>query len=101
VPINCLVPVEGTPMADQPPVDPIELVRTIATVRVFMPQAKIRLSAGRLTMSDETQALCFMAGANSIFTGEKLLTTNNPGMNRDQELLAKLGLTPQIAPASV
>ncbi len=101
VPINCLVPVEGTPMAEQPPVDPIELVRTIATVRVFMPEAKIRLSAGRLTMSDETQALCFMAGANSIFTGEKLLTTNNPGMNRDQELLAKLGLTPQAAITSV
>jgi biotin synthase len=101
VPINCLVPVEGTPMADQAPVDPFELVRTIATVRVFMPQAKIRLSAGRLTMSDETQALGFMAGANSIFTGEKLLTTNNPGMNRDQELLAKLGLTAQTIPVEV
>jgi biotin synthase len=97
VPINCLVPVEGTPMADQPPVDPFDLVRTIATVRVFMPQTRIRLSAGRLTMSDETQAWCFMAGANSIFTGEKLLTTDNPGINRDQELLAKLGLTVQAA----
>ncbi len=95
VPINCLVAVEGTPLADQPPVDPFELVRTIATVRVFLPETKVRLSAGRLTMSDETQALCFMAGANSIFTGEKLLTTNNPGMNRDQELLAKLGMTAQ------
>jgi biotin synthase len=95
VPVNCLVPVEGTPLADQPPVDSFELVRTIATVRVFLPTAKIRLSAGRLTMSDETQALCFMAGANSIFTGEKLLTTNNPGMNRDQALLQKLGLVAQ------
>ena len=95
VPINCLVAVEGTPLADQPPVDPFELVRTIATVRVFLPETKVRLSAGRLTMSDETQALCFMAGANSIFTGEKLLTTSNPGMNRDQELLAKLGMTAQ------
>jgi biotin synthase len=95
VPINCLVPVEGTPLAEQPPVDPFELVRTIATTRIFLPTAKVRLSAGRLSMSDETQTLCFMAGANSIFTGEKLLTTDNPGMNRDQELLSKLGLTAQ------
>lgn len=100
VPINCLVPVEGTPLAEQPPVDPFELVRTIATTRIFLPFTKVRLSAGRLTMSDETQALCFMAGANSIFTGEKLLTTDNPGMNRDQELLAKLGLTAQTMPAA-
>lgn len=100
VPVNCLVPVEGTPLADQPPVDPFDLVRTIATVRIFLPSAKVRLSAGRLTMSDETQALCFMAGANSIFTGEKLLTTNNPGMNRDQDLLHKLGLVAQASPAA-
>lgn len=100
VPINCLVPVEGTPLADQPPVDPFDLVRTIATVRIFLPQAKVRLSAGRLSMSDETQAWCFMAGANSIFTGEKLLTTDNPGANRDQALLAKLGLTAQALPDS-
>lgn len=98
VPINCLVAVEGTPLADQPPVDSFELVRTIATVRLMLPEAKVRLSAGRLSMSDETQALCFMAGANSIFTGEKLLTTQNPGMNRDQELLGKLGLKAQQLP---
>lgn len=101
VPINCLVAIEGTPLADQPPVDPFDLVRTIATVRIFLPTTKVRLSAGRLSMSDETQALCFMAGANSIFTGEKLLTTNNPGINRDQELLTKLGLTAQAMPAEV
>lgn len=95
VPINCLVPVEGTPLAKQTPVDPFDLVRTIATVRIMLPEAKVRLSAGRLEMSDETQALCFMAGANSIFTGEKLLTTDNPGVNRDQELLEKLGLIAQ------
>lgn len=95
VPVNCLVPVEGTPLADQPPVDPIDLVRTIATVRIFLPEAKVRLSAGRLTLSDEAQALCFLAGANSIFTGEKLLTTDNPGVNHDQELLNKLGMVPQ------
>jgi len=95
VPINCLVPVEGTPMADQPPVDPIELVRTIAVARIALPQARIRLSAGLLTMTDETQALCFLAGANSIFTGEKLLTTPNPGEDRDHDLLQKLGYQPQ------
>lgn len=95
VPINCLVPVEGTPLANQAPVDSFDLVRTIATVRIFLPQARVRLSAGRLSMSDETQALCFMAGANSIFTGEKLLTTDNPGMNRDQALLEKLGIQAQ------
>jgi len=95
VPINCLVPVEGTPLEDQPPVDPIDLARTIATVRIFLPESRVRLSAGRLTLSDEAQALCFLAGANSIFTGEKLLTTDNPGVNHDQELLDKLGMTPQ------
>ncbi|MGE0200884.1 MAG: biotin synthase BioB [Candidatus Melainabacteria bacterium] len=92
VPINCLVPVEGTPLADAPPVDPIELVRTIAVTRIFLPQARVRLSAGRLSMNDETQALCFLAGANSIFTGEKLLTTENPGSTADHDLLAKLGM---------
>lgn len=97
VPINCLVPVEGTPLADQSPVDPIDLVRTIATVRIFLPEARVRLSAGRLTLSDEAQALCFLAGANSIFTGEKLLTTDNPGQDRDQALLKKLGMTPQAS----
>lgn len=99
IPINCLVPVDGTPLADQSPVDPFDLIRTIAAVRISLPQSRIRLSAGRLTMSDETQAWCFMAGANSIFTGEKLLTTDNPGLNRDREILDKLGLTPQTLPA--
>jgi len=95
VPINCLVPVEGTPLADTAPVDPFDLVRTIATVRIFIPEAKIRLSAGRLSLSDETQALCFLAGANSIFSGEKLLTTSNNAFNDDAQLLQKLGLHPQ------
>lgn len=95
VPINCLVPVEGTPLAGQQPVDPFDLVRTIATVRLFLPKAKVRLSAGRLSLSDEAQALCFFAGANSIFAGEKLLTTANNDLNDDSRLLAKLGLTPQ------
>lgn len=99
VPINCLVPVEGTPLANQAPVDSFDLIRTIATTRIFLPQSRIRLSAGRLEMNDETQALCFIAGASSIFTGEKLLTTNNPGVNRDQALLDKLGLTPQTLPS--
>ncbi|MBY0404510.1 MAG: biotin synthase BioB, partial [Cyanobacteria bacterium] len=97
VPINCLVPVEGTPLANQPPVDPIELIRTIAVTRIFIPSAKIRLSAGRLSLSDEGQALCFLAGANAIFTGEKLLTTPNPGINHDHALLEKLGLVPQTS----
>lgn len=95
VPINCLVPVAGTPLADQPPVDPFELIRTIAVTRIFLPTAKVRLSAGRLSMSDETQALCFFAGANAIFTGEKLLTTANPGVDHDQVLMEKLGLRAQ------
>lgn len=95
VPINCLVPVEGTPLAEQPPVDSFDLVRTIATVRIMLPEARVRLSAGRLGMNDETQALCFMAGASSIFTGEKLLITDNPGANRDRALLEKLGLQAQ------
>lgn len=99
VPINCLVPVEGTPLANQAPVDPIELARTIAVTRIFLPTARVRLSAGRLSMSDETQALCFLAGANSIFTGEKLLTTENPGDVRDRALLQKLGMMPQVVPA--
>ena len=97
VPINCLVPVEGTPMADQPEVDPLDLVRTIATTRLALPTARVRLSAGRLSLSDETHALCFMAGANSIFTGEKLLTTPNPGQNRDEALVTKLGMSVEAA----
>ena len=92
VPINALVPVEGTPLAHQAIVDPITLVRTIATARITMPTARVRLSAGRTHMSDETQALCFLAGANSIFTGEKLLTTANPGEDHDHQLISKLGM---------
>jgi biotin synthase len=96
VPINCLVGVAGTPLANQPPVDPIELVRLIATTRLALPKAKIRLSAGRLTLSDEAQALCFLAGANSMFSGETLLTTPNPGSGKDAQLMAKLGLKASV-----
>ncbi len=94
VPINSLVRVEGTPLGHEPPVDPIEIVRMIATARIVMPKSRVRLSAGRTEMSVETQALCFVAGANSIFSGEKLLTTPNPGISHDRALLAKLGLSP-------
>jgi biotin synthase len=94
VPINALVAVEGTPLEDQPPVDPLEMVRIIATARIAMPASMVRLSAGRTAMTDETQALCFLAGANSIFAGEKLLTTPNPGEDRDKALFDKLGLEP-------
>jgi biotin synthase len=92
VPINDLVRVAGTPMADTPPLDPLEFVRTIAVARITMPASRVRLSAGRQQMSESTQALCFLAGANSIFYGEKLLTTGNPDVARDQLLLEKLGL---------
>ncbi len=92
VPINALVPVAGTPLAEQAPVDPIEFVRIIAVARLALPKAIVRLSAGRTAMSDETQALCFLAGANSIFLGEKLLTTPNPGKEEDFQLLQRLGL---------
>jgi biotin synthase len=101
VPINALVPVEGTPLAEQPIVDPIDLVRTIAVARITMPQATVRLSAGRTQLSDEAQALCFMAGANSIFTGETLLTTPNPGMDADHALMAKLGMQPMAGEKSL
>jgi biotin synthase len=94
VPINMLVRVEGTPLADQPALDPLEFVRTIAVARITMPKSMVRLSAGREGMSEETQALCFLAGANSIFYGPKLLTTPNPGRDRDLALLDKLGLRP-------
>ncbi|MBV8402838.1 MAG: biotin synthase BioB [Gammaproteobacteria bacterium] len=94
VPINRLVKVPGTPLADAPEVDPFDFVRTIAVARVLMPGAHVRLSAGRESMSDELQALCFLAGANSIFYGEKLLTTGNPDVARDRALLQRLGLTP-------
>jgi biotin synthase len=94
VPINRLVKVPGTPLADAPEVDAFDFVRTIAVARVLMPRAHVRLSAGRESMSDELQALCFLAGANSIFYGEKLLTTGNPEVARDRALLKRLGLTP-------
>jgi len=93
VPINQLVRVPGTPLAEAPDVDPFDFVRTIAVARLLMPCAQVRLSAGREQMSDELQALCFLAGANSIFYGERLLTTGNPDVARDQQLFARLGLT--------
>lgn len=93
VPINQLVAVPGTPLENAPPLDPFEFVRTIAVARIMLPNARVRLSAGRTTMSDELQALCFMAGANSIFYGEKLLTTANPEILKDQELLKRLGIS--------
>lgn len=92
VPINNLVQVEGTPLAGTETLDPFEFIRTIACARVTMPAAMVRLSAGREKMSDEVQALCFLAGANSIFYGDKLLTTGNPQAERDQTLFARLGL---------
>jgi biotin synthase len=92
VPVNALVPVDGTPLASRPPVDPVELVRMIATARILMPQSKVRLSAGRMAMSREAQLLCLLAGANSIFYGEKLLTTGNPDVSADQALLRDAGL---------
>lgn len=95
VPINCLMPMPGTPLEDQPPVDIFQLVRLIATTRIALPRAKVRLSAGRTRLSKEGQALCFFAGANSIFYGEKLLTAANPGADADRQLLAALGLKPQ------
>ena len=97
VPINCLIPMPGTPLEDQPPVDTFELVRLIATARIALPQAKVRLSAGRTRLSKEAQALCLFAGANSIFYGDKLLTAANPGIDHDRELLRALDLVPQPA----
>jgi biotin synthase len=94
VPINMLVQVEGTPLADGAAFDPLAFVRTIAVARMTMPKSMVRLSAGREHMTDETQALCFLAGANSIFYGPKLLTTANPDQDRDQRLLDRLGLIP-------
>jgi biotin synthase len=92
VPINALVPVEGTPLAGRAAVDPLDLVRMIAVARILMPRARVRLSAGRLALSREAQVLCFMAGANSIFYGEKLLTTGNPDVDEDRALLRDAGL---------
>lgn len=95
IPINCLIPVKGTPLEDAPPIDSIELVRTIATTRILFPKAMVRLSAGRVQMSDELQALCMLAGANSIFTGPVLLTAPNPTRSHDEEMLERLGMIPK------
>jgi biotin synthase len=92
VPINCLMPMPGTPLADQPPVDIFQLVRLIAVTRIALPGARVRLSAGRTRLSPEGQALCFFAGANSIFYGDKLLTAQNPGADQDRSLLEALNL---------
>ncbi|HXL22475.1 MAG TPA: biotin synthase BioB [Candidatus Dormibacteraeota bacterium] len=100
VPINMLVRVAGTPMASMPPLDPLEMVRAIATARILMPASRVRLAAGRKQLSPEAVALCFVAGANSIFVGEKLLTTPNPGPDEDQQLLETLGLKPLEAHAN-
>jgi biotin synthase len=96
VPINMLVQVEGTPLSGTKALDPLDFVRTIAVARIVMPESMVRLSAGREDMSDETQALCLLAGANSIFYGPKLLTTPNPGEDRDRAFLARLGMTPMV-----
>jgi len=92
VPINMLVAVEGTPLGGRPPVDPFDLVRLVATARIMMPRSYVRLSAGRLSLSDEAQALCFIAGANSVFLGDRLLTTPNPAPDADRSLLDRLGM---------
>jgi biotin synthase len=97
VPVNALVPVEGTPLEDQPKVSVWEMVRMIATARIIMPKTMIRLSAGRVRMNLEEQALCFLAGANSIFAGDKLLTTPNPGVVKDREMFQQLELKPRSA----
>jgi biotin synthase len=94
VPINMLVRVEGTPLASMPALDPLEMVRAIATARILMPASRVRLAAGRKQLSPEAVTLCFLAGANSIFVGEKLLTTPNPGPDEDEQLLLTLGLKP-------
>lgn len=97
VPINMLMQVEGTPLGKSKEVDPIDFIRTIAAARIMMPKSVVRLSAGRENMSEETQALCFLAGANSIFVGEQLLTTKNPAVEKDQRMFDKLGLKPMPA----
>ena len=98
VPINMLVQVEGTPLSGTETLDPLEFVRTIAVARIMMPASRVRLSAGRASMSEETQALCFLAGANSIFCGETLLTTPNPSQDADMRLLERLGLNTPSGP---
>jgi biotin synthase len=101
VPINMLMQVEGTPLANAKRVDAIDLVRTIAVARIVMPESVVRLSAGREHMTDEAQALCFMAGANSIFVGDKLLTTANPGRSKDESLLDRLGMRAETPDAPI
>ena len=96
-PINQLVQVDGTPLENVAPTDSLEFIRVIAAARILMPASHVRLSAGRTEMSDEMQALCFFAGANSIFYGEKLLTTENPTANKDMRLLQRLGMKPETA----
>jgi biotin synthase len=98
VPVNMLVRIEGTPMAAAAPLDPFELVRVIATARILMPDSHVRLSAGRTQMTDELQALCFFAGANSVFYGERLLTAGNPEATRDRELFERLGIAFESQP---
>ena len=100
VPINMLIAIPGTPLEDAEKIDPVDFVRTIAVARLMMPKSVVRLSAGRSGMSDETQALCFFAGANSIFAGDTLLTAVNPGEDADSALFAKLGLFPMPLPAA-
>jgi biotin synthase len=95
VPVNMLVRVEGTPLADEADLDPFEFIRTIAVARILMPQSHVRLSAGREAMNDQMQAMTFLAGANSIFYGEKLLTTSNPEANRDMQLFKLLVINPE------
>ncbi|PWT98537.1 MAG: biotin synthase BioB [Terriglobia bacterium] len=99
VPVNLLMRVAGTPLGEQAPLDLLELVRTIATARILMPSSMVRLSAGRVSLSEETQALCFLAGANSVFLGDKLLTTPNPGQDADGRLFDRLGLRLTHGPA--
>ena len=94
VPINLLMRIEGTPLAHQESIDSFELIRTIATARIIMPTSRVRLSAGRNEMSEELQTLCFIAGANSIFIGDKLLTAENPSHQDDVKFLTKLGVSP-------
>jgi biotin synthase len=97
VPINALVAVDGTPLEDEVPVEIWEMIRMVATTRIVMPDTQVRLSAGRTNMSREGQAMCFFAGANSIFAGNKLLTTPNPDVNEDMKMFESLGLKPQKA----
>lgn len=92
IPINHLIPIEGTPLAEQKPVDAFDFIRTIAVARILFPESRVRLSAGRESMNDEMQALCFYAGANSIFLGSKLLVTKNPSEDKDMQLLARMGM---------